>query len=172
MEQNTKQKDVFWTVGKKVFCVAMGVFLLLQIFPVHRVLQVYTPYHFYTNAEISKLLSIGSNADRCAVAPIMEQAKNAFHDWGHTKEENEQAYGLLARYAHDNTTPPPMHQHDLRLWSASLGETEGCMWVYYTDASLDKSGNATSGAWHIPSLWYVEKNATGQWEVVDINEHP
>ncbi len=172
MEHKAQEKDVFWSVGKKIFCIALSLFLFLQVFPVHRLLQVYTPYHFYTNAEISKLLYIGTNADRCAVAPIMEQANAAFHDWGHTKEENEQRYGLLARYAQYNTTPPPIHQYDLRLWSASLGETKGCMWVYYTDASLDKYLNPISGAWNVPSLWYVEKNAAGQWEVVEINEHP
>lgn len=84
----------------------------------------------------------------------------------------EEKYGLLKRYATKSERGAVTEEHTLELWSAHFHSTDGTMWVYYSKEAYDAQGQTLCGSWKIPSLWYLEKNETGQWKVVAIKEHP
>lgn len=146
---------------------------LLHYFPVYRYAEV-GGTSYYTSSEIAKLLSIGSRADRAEAQAVLRQADKAFNDVRHTREENEEEYGLLARYATatDSYADASFNVHSLELWSAHLGKEEGWIWVYYSSETFNHDGSTAYGSWNIPALWKVEKNDNGEWVVVQIREHP
>jgi hypothetical protein len=148
-----------------VFCI------LLHFFPVYRVAEI--GFHYYSGEQIGMALSIGSLSDRREAQSVLRLADQAFSDTHHTRAENEDAYGLLARYATstDSVSDAAFNTHSLELWSAHLGEDEGWIWVYYSSETISRDGSTTKGSWNIPSLWRVEKNAAGDWVVVQIVEH-
>ena len=115
----------------------------------------------------------GSGADLAIAKGIMERAEDACADLGLTSEEAEEKYGELARYCHNKDSYPDVvaENHDLRLWAARFGLSEGYMWVYYSQEGLDSDGEVTTGSWRIPSLWYLQPDEEGQWQVVYIKEH-
>ena len=159
---------------KKPILIAVIVIVLLYFFPVYHLVPAYATSH-YENEDLAKMLFIGSFSDRAAVQPILRQANAAFSDWTHTQAENEERYGLLARYAHDRDSYDGRVKfmgHSLELWSTHLGETEGSMWVYYSQEAIDEDGNTVHGKWSCPVLWRLEKNIAGEWEVVEIEEAP
>jgi hypothetical protein len=45
------------------------------------------------------------------------------------------------------------------------------MWVYYSQEGLNEKGEVTTGSWRIPSLWYLQPDEEGNWQVVHIKEH-
>ncbi len=149
----------------------LAVVVLLQIFPVYRILQV-EDLSFYSMEELAQLAFVGEPADRAAARAVLRQADAAFHDCTHTREENEEAYGLLARYATARDRGASFVTHSIELWSAHLGPTEGDLWVFYSQEVYDDSGKVLSGSRKIPSLWHVEKDETGAWVVVGLKEHP
>lgn len=170
----------FW---KKVYSVAtvivaiiIALGVLIHIFPVYRIIHIgpMTMGNYYSNEEIAKALYIGSASDRREAQSVLRLADKAFNDTRHTRAENEEEYGLLARYATatDSYGDVSFNEHSLELWSAHLGEDEGWIWVYYSSETFNHDGSTACGSWRIPSLWKVEKNDTDEWVVVQIREHP
>jgi hypothetical protein len=164
--------------SKKATRVAAGIaaFLivlcvLLHVFPVYRLLDI--PSDYYDSDQIAMALSLGSASDRHQAQAVLRLAEEAFRDTTHTAAENQEAYGLLARYATaiDQYEDAARNEHSLKLWSAHLDENEGWIWVYYSSETLDADGTTVRGSWRIPALWKVEKDDAGQWVVVQIREH-
>jgi hypothetical protein len=144
---------------------------LLHFFPVYHILDI--PSDYYSRDQIAMALSIGSASDRRQAQAVLHLAEEAFSDTEHTSAENQEAYGLLARYATaiDSYGDAAWNEHTLKLWSAHLDENEGWIWVYYSSETFNSDGTTARGSWHIPSLWKVEKDNAGQWVVVQICEH-
>ena len=151
---------------------AAALMVLLHFFPLYRLLQVRGVSSYYSSGEIAQLLYIGSSADRTAAQAVLRQADEAFHDCRHTREENEEAYGPLARYATPANRGASFVNHSLELWSAYLDDSEGTLWVCYTYEAFDSEGNIVAGSRKVPSLWKVQKNEKGEWVVESIKEHP
>ena len=147
--------------------------VLLHLFPIYRIAQI-SLNDYYSKDQMKMALYIGSASDREEVISVLLLANKAFNDVRHTRAENEEAYGLLARYATptDSYEGAAFNEHSLELWSAHLDENEGWIWVYYSSETFDHNGKSICGSWRIPSLWKVEKNEIGEWVVVDIREHP
>jgi hypothetical protein len=147
--------------------------VLLHLFPIYRIAQI-SLNDYYSQDQMKMALYIGSASDREEVISVLLLANKAFNDVRHTRAENEEAYGLLARYATptDSYEGAAFNEHSLELWSAHLDENEGWIWVYYSSETFDHNGKSICGSWRIPSLWKVEKNETGEWVVVAIREHP
>ena len=168
---------------KRACCVAAvmtGIFIivcvLLHFFPIYRLIEMgpMTRGNYYSGGQIAKALSIGSAADRAEAQAVLRLADQAFHDVRHTSAENEEKYGLLARYATDTASygDTAFNEHSLELWSAHLGKDEGWIWVFYSSETFNHDGSVAHGSRNIPSLWKVERNDTGEWVVVQIYEHP
>lgn len=147
--------------------------VLLHLFPIYRIAEI-SLNDYYSKDQMKMALYIGSASDREEVISVLLLANKAFNDVRHTRAENEEAYGLLARYATptDSYEGAAFNEHSLELWSAHLDENEGWIWVYYSSETFDHNGKSICGSWRIPSLWKVEKNETGEWVVVEIREHP
>ena len=147
--------------------------VLIHLFPVYRIAQI-SLNDYYSKEQIKKALYIGSASDRREAQAVLRLADKAFNDTRHTRAENEEEYGLLARYATptDSYEDAAFNEHSLELWSAHLDENAGWIWVYYSSETFDLDGRSVCGSWRIPSLWKVEKNDTGEWVVVEIREHP
>ncbi|MCD7770472.1 MAG: zf-HC2 domain-containing protein [Oscillospiraceae bacterium] len=165
--RNKKRKAVTIIVA----CILIVCILIYQ-FPVYRLLMVCGTLSYYDNDEISMLISIGSLSDRIEAQSVLRQADAAFQDCKHTDAECDELYGLLSRYATPSKRSASYVKYSLELWSAHLGDTEGYIWVYYSQEALDTDGNTVCGSSNVPSLWKVEKNENGVWEVVSIREHP
>ncbi len=168
---------------KKAYCVAAviaGIFIiicvLLHFFPVYRIVDIgpMTSGNYYSSEQIAKAIYIGSASDRREAQAVLRLADQAFNDVQHTSDENEESYGLLARYATDTDSygDTAFNEHSLELWSAHLGKDEGWIWVYYSSETFNYDGSTAHGSWRIPSLWKVERNDNGEWVVVQIREHP
>lgn len=169
---------------KKIFCftaIGAGILLvfaiLLHFFPIYRIVAIGTGLgegSYYTADEVLKALSIGSASDRSEAQAVLRLADAAFNDTRHTRSENEETYGLLARYATpiDSYGDVSFNVHTLELWSAHLEEDEGWIWVYYSSETFRRDGSTACGSWNIPSLWMVEKSDSGAWVVVQIRERP
>jgi hypothetical protein len=142
-----------------------------RYFPVWHIAQVWWPSYF-TTGEITQLLYIGSAEDRAIAKQVLAKAEAAFCDITTPYEDKEGKYGKLSRYATEAEQGAVSEWHTLELWSADFHLTDGTMWVYYSQEAYDETGETICGSWHIPSLWYLEKNGAGEWEVVDIKEHP
>ncbi len=143
--------------------------VLLQIFPIYRIARVQIT-NDYTRDQLADLVYIGSPADRSLAQAVLRQADAAFADCRHTQEENRRLYGPLARYATDAERGAAYTEYTLQLWSAHLGETSGTLWVYYSHRAFDANGDVICGSSNIPSYWTVEKNADGEWIVVNVRE--
>lgn len=46
------------------------------------------------------------------------------------------------------------------------------MWVYYSQEGLDAKGETVTGSWKISSLWHLERDPSGAWQVANTIEHP
>jgi hypothetical protein len=160
-------------IAAVIAAVLITVSLLLHFFPVYRIATI-SLNDYYTEDQMKMALYIGSASDREEVISVLLLANKAFNDVRHTRAENEETYGLLARYATptDSYEDAAFNEHSLDLWSAHLDENEGWIWVYYSSETFDHNGKSICGSWRIPSLWKVEKDETGEWVVVDIREHP
>lgn len=164
----------------RVAAIIAGIFIivcvLLHFFPVYRIVDIgpMTIGSYYSGEQIAKALSIGSTSDRREAQAVLRLADQAFNDVQHTSVENEEKYGLLARYATDTDSygDTAFNEHSLELWSAHLGKDEGYIWVYYSSETFNHDGSIAHGSRNIPSLWKVEKNDSGEWVVVQIREHP
>lgn len=164
----------------RVAAVIAGIFItvcvLLHFFPVYRMIDIgpMTMGNYYSGEQIAKAISIGSASDRGEAQAVLRLADQAFHDVGHTSVENEEKYGLLARYATDTDSygDTAFNEHSLELWSAHLGKDEGYIWVYYSSKTFNHDGSIAHGSRDVPSLWKVERNDSGEWVVVQIYEHP
>ena len=169
------QKKAF-RVGAIIAAIIITIGVLIHIFPVYRIMHIgpMTMGNYYSNEQIARALYIGSASDRREAQAVLRLADKAFNDVHSTSAENEEEYGLLARYATptDSYGDVAFNEHSLELWSAHLGEDEGWIWVFYSSETFNHDGNMACGSWRIPSLWKVEKNDTGEWVVVQIREHP
>lgn len=152
------------------------IILLLYFFPIYRLEQIGPGVFgdYYSKEEIAKALYIGSAYDRREARPVLALAEQAFSDIQHTREENEQRYGLLSRYSTpaDSYDDVTRNEHTLKLWSAHFDGNEGWMWVFYSSESYRADGSTVCGGWNIPALWRLERDEGGQWTVVQIREHP
>ena len=121
-----------------------------------------------TQTELAEKLHVST-----AAVSKWERAEDVCADLGLTSEEAEEKYGELARYCHNKDSCPDVvaENHDLRLWAARFGLSEGYIWVYYSQEGFDSDGEVTTGSWRIPSLWYLQPDEEGQWQVVYIKEH-
>ena len=162
--------------GAMIAAIAIAFGTLLHIFPVYRIIHIgpMTMGNYYSTEQIAKALYIGSASDRREAQAVLRLADKAFMDVRSTSVENEEEYGLLARYATptDSYGDTAFNEHTLELWSAHLGEDEGWIWVFYSSETFRHDGSTTNGSWRIPALWKVEKNDIGEWIVVQIREHP
>ena len=169
------QKKAF-RVGAIIAAIIITIGVLIHIFPVYRIMHIgpMTMGNYYSNEQIARALYIGSASDRREAQAVLRLADKAFNDVRSTRAENEEEYGLLARYATptDSYGDVAFNEHSLELWSAHLGEDEGWIWVFYSSETFNHDGNMACGSWRIPSLWKVEKDDTGEWVVVQIKEHP
>ena len=164
----------------RVAAVIAGIFIivcvLLHFFPVYRIVDLgsMTTGNYYSSDQIAKAFYIGSASDRREAQAVLRLADQAFNDVQHTSVENEEKYGLLARYATDTDSygDTAFNEHSLELWSAHLGKDEGYIWVYYSSETFNHDGSIAHGSRNIPSLWKVERNDSGEWVVVQIREHP
>ena len=164
----------------RVAAVIAGIFIivcvLLHFFPVYRIVDIGSMSigGYYSGEQIAKALYIGSASDRREAQTVLRLADQAFNDVQHTSVENEEKYGLLARYATDTDSygDTAFNEHSLELWSAHLGKDEGYIWVYYSSETFNHDGSIAHGSRNIPSLWKVERNDSGEWVVVQIREHP
>jgi hypothetical protein len=158
-----------------IAAILIAVCLLLHFFPVYRILRIgsMTMGDYYSSDQIAMALYIGSVSERREAEAVLSLADQAFDDTGHTRAENEEAYGLLARYATntDSYKDAAYNEHSLKLWSAHLGEDTGWIWVYYSSETFNQDGSTVRGSWRIPSLWKVDRNDSGEWVVVQIIEH-
>ena len=168
---------------KKAYCIAaiiasifILVCVLLHFFPVYRIVDIGSMAmgNYYSSDQIAKAFYIGSASDRREAQTVLRLADQAFNDVQHTSVENEEKYGLLARYATDADSygDTAFNEHSLELWSAHLGKDEGYIWVYYSSETFNHDGGIAHGSRNIPSLWKVERNDSGEWVVVQIREHP
>lgn len=159
-----------------IAAIAVAIALLLYFFPVYRITEIgpMTFGNYYSNKEIAMALYIGSAADRQEAQAVLRLADTAFNDVRHTQAENDAAYGLLGRYATDTDTygDTAFNEHSLELWSAHLGKDSGWIWVYYSSETFNHDLTTACGSWHIPALWKVERDESGEWVVVSIREHP
>ena len=169
------QKKAF-RVGAIIAAIIITIGVLIHIFPVYRIMHIgpMTMGNYYSNEQIARALYIGSASDRREAQAVLRLADKAFNDVRSTSAENEEEYGLLARYATptDSYGDVAFNEHSLELWSAHLGKDEGWIWVFYSSETFNHDGNMACGSWRIPSLWKVEKDDTGEWVVVQIREHP
>lgn len=164
----------------RVAAVIAGIFIivcvLLHFFPVYRIVDIgsMTMGNYYSSDQIAKAFYIGSASDRREAQAVLRLADQAFNDVQHTSVENEEKYGLLARYATDTDSygDTAFNEHSLELWAAHLGKDEGYIWVYYSSETFNHDGSIAHGSRNIPSLWKVERNDSGEWVVVQIREHP
>lgn len=164
----------------RVAAIIAGIFIivcvLLHFFPVYRIVDIgsMTTGNYYSSDQIAKAFYIGSASDRREAQAVLRLADQAFNDVQHTSVENEEKYGLLARYATDTDSygDTAFNEHSLELWSAHLGRDEGYIWVYYSSETFNHDGSIAHGSRNIPSLWKVERNDSGEWVVVQIREHP
>ena len=160
--------------------VIAGIFIivcvLLHFFPVYRLIDIgpLTMGSYYSGGQIAKALYIGSASDRAEAQAVLRLADQAFNDVRHTGAENDERYGLLARYATDTDryVDASFNEHSLELWAAHLGKDEGWIWVLYSSKTFNHDGSVAHGGWNIPSLWKVERSSGGEWVVVQIREHP
>ena len=164
----------------RVAAIIAGIFIivcvLLHFFPVYRIVDIgsMTTGNYYSSDQIAKAFYIGAASDRREAQAVLRLADQAFNDVQHTSVENEEKYGLLARYATDTDSygDTAFNEHSLELWSAHLGKDEGYIWVYYSSETFNHDGSIAHGSRNIPSLWKVERNDSGEWVVVQIREHP
>lgn len=164
----------------RVAAIIAGIFIivcvLLHFFPVYRIVDIGSMKtgNYYSSDQIAKAFYIGSASDRREAQAVLRLADQAFNDVQHTSVENEEKYGLLARYATDTDSygDTAFNEHSLELWSAHLGKDEGYIWVYYSSETFNHDGSIAHGSRNIPSLWKVERNDSGEWVVVQIREHP
>lgn len=161
---------------KKVGFFAVALFIIIVInFPIYRLLA-FPGYmrNFYSQEQIKQVMYIGTLWDRAAVREVMNLAKEAFSDCGHSEDENYKKYGELSVYASSTDIYPKTvkTKYSLKLWSVHLDDNKGYMWVYYSQEGINKDGEMDYGSWGILSLWKVEKDADGKWMVTDIREHP
>lgn len=174
MKQKIRKKK--WIAVSIIVACLVLTATALHYFPVYRIAEIGSMSlgSYYTDEEIGKALYIGSASDRREAQAVLRLADKAFNDTRHTSAENEEAYGLLARYATatDCYGDTAFNEHFLELWSAHLGENEGWIWVYYSSETFRHDGSTACGSWRIASLWKVEKNENGEWVVVQIREHP
>lgn len=149
--------------------------MLLHFFPVYRLLDIgpMTLGGYYSSDEIAMALSIGSLADRREALPVLRLADQAFSDAGHSRAENEMAYGPLARYAASTDSYPDaaFSEHSLELWSAHLEGEEGWIWVCYSSKTYDQEGGILRANGRAQALWHVARDSSGQWIVTQIREH-
>ncbi len=170
LQTTNRQRDRRWKRLVGFGLAAIILLTLIHYFPIYRIAQVWWPSYFETG-EIAMLAHIGSREDRKTAEDVMEIAEEAFSDTTSTDAHAVEKYGLLARYARAEEGVV-WEEHTLKLWSARFYSADGYMWVYYSREGKTADGSIAYGSWRIPSLWYLEKDAQGEWRVTYIKEHP
>lgn len=181
MKQNLKQKSK--KPGKTTspwikYCAIAGIVLVIiavSLF-VFRYMSLDREFHHNiktfgeeTYKEIFSLQDTKSKAK-----PIMDLAEEAFSFVGDKTEAMEQ-FGLLGRYS--CTDPRAVSQeHSLDYIVSRVGDTEGYVWVAYSQSFLDPVGEAVSASGsdkvRILSRWTVKLQSSGAWAVTQILEGP
>lgn len=140
-------------------------------FPLYRIVTLDTRTYFKVE-ELGMLAYIGSAQERNIANNVLARAEEAFRDVSHSREENEERYGVLSRYTVEGKRGAVSEQHSLELWSARIRGDRGWMWVCYSQDAFDEKGNKISGSRNVESLWEIARDEQGVWQVVSIKEHP
>lgn len=149
----------------------LAVLVVLWHFPLHHYLGILGMEDFHTGKELLLLVTRGPVWDLLPAQEVMLQAEEAFSDMSSDREEAERKYGKLALYCQGDRGHAS-ESHTLRLLTAHVFGDKGYLWVYYSQETHKANGDLGSGSWRIYSLWQIEKNESGAWEVVRIREHP
>ena len=107
-----------------------------------------------------------SEKDKETAEQILSEAEEVFTYIG--DKEPEKDVGELRRYYR---IEPGIEKINLDLEAVAGDFTlgNGYLWVVYSVARYDSSGEVTSGSWDILSLWKL-KNVDGEWKVVKVKE--
>lgn len=146
--------------------------LVLYHFPLHNLLGIFGMEDYYTPKETLMLATRGPVWELFTARGVMKQAEEAFSD--RTSESWQAAletYGTLGIYS-TAWRGDADETHSLRLLTTHFFGNIGYLWVSYSQETQDGAGRLSSGSWRCCSLWELEKNAEGKWEVVRIREHP
>lgn len=163
----------------KKYCSIAAAILCLLIFmgavdyflPVYRMARTAT-LQYFDEEEVRLLAHIASAEEKNIANEILIQAEEAFQDISHSGEENREKYGVLSRYAFEETYGAVKEEHSIELWSVHVEGDQGQMWVRYSQEAFNEKGEKVSGNWNVLSLWTITRNEQGQWQVVSIKEHP
>ncbi len=160
-------------------CVGVvGLIATLQVFPVYRVYQ-YSSKDDFVNENKIMLAYIGTPRDRKIATNIVNYASiYVFSDISHTYEENLELYGELGRYPFDlhyfdetrGERKALYETHSIELLSAHIDENHGYMFVEHSQQAIGENGEAVAGHLDVLSLWEIEKDADGNWKVINIRE--
>ena len=140
-----------------------------------RVLPTYLR-NFYTKEERSVLFHYPTKNEKNIAEKVISEAKMAFDDIEHTKEESEKLYGVLSKYTYyvvdKSLNQSGYADTEIELLGVKIEDNEGYIWVNYSWCLYDKNDNLLSASTNIDTLWKIKRNSVNKWEVVDIKEHP
>ncbi len=159
------------SIAAAILCLLMIMGAIDCLLPVYRIVRA-AALEYFDAEEIRLLAHIGSAEERNIANEVLVQAEEAFRDISHSREENKERYGALSRYTVEETYGAVKEKHSVELWSVRVEEDQGKMWVYYSQEAFSEEGETLSGSWNILTLWTIERNEQGMWQVVSIKEHP
>lgn len=161
----------YCSIAATVLCLLLLIGAVDAFLPVYRMVRAAT-LEYFDAEEIKVLAHIGSAQERHIANEILMQAEEAFGDISHSREENREKYGALSRYAFEETYGAAEEKHSIELWSVRVEGNRGQMWVRYSQEALDEGGEKLGGNRNVLTLWTIELNEQGVWQVVSIKEHP
>lgn len=175
--KNKKSKKVLITI----FIIISAIFLFKYIsykFPLFYAASEYSIWIDHNpekaNQAFNEMVYAGSLKDRLSVKSVMKKAEQAFSDVDIDDEEAKEKYGFLSRYCinvgygGDSTS----EKHNIKLVSVKLDGNKGYMWISYSQRGYNEQNVGVCGSSGINARWTIKKNANGEWEVVEIFEHP
>ncbi len=171
LQTSGQQRRRRWKLAAVIAAILVAFSAFYYQYPLHHFVKAWNS-KIYTTYQLRTLFPRGSAEDRKTAEPILQLAQRAFTDFTHSEGENQTAYGKLARYATPKSRGGCSEWHSLSLWAAEFSTTHGTMWVHYSSEIHDKNGKTVCGKWDVLSLWTLERNGDGQWEVIHILEQP
>ncbi len=159
------------SIAAAILCLLILIGAVNCFLPVYRMARTAT-LQYFDEEEVRLLAHIASAEERNIAAGVLVQAEEAFRDISHSREENEEKYGILSRYAFEKTYGAVEEKHSIELWNVSVDGDQGRMWVRYSQEAFNERGEKVSGSWNVLALWMIERDEQGVWQVVSIKEHP
>ena len=169
-----QMKKVIIFASTAMILIAATIITIRYKMPIYR-LSSTAPYEkFYGSETIDELKTSGTQKDRDAVTPVLEQAENAFSAIVPTNEVRTERFGKLARYAWSLEDYPEIvsEKHKLKLYTAHCEGNTGYVWICYSQMAYNDTGKALSGSYDILSRWEIHKDVHGKWHVTQIREAP